>query len=111
MRYLAITLILFATISVSGCFKLYRQDIEQGNVLKPEVISQVKPGMTRKQVQYILGTPLVADVFHMNRWDFYYTLQPDGRKITEKQQVTILFDGDRVTRVIRHKGDSAETDG
>lgn len=111
MRYPAITLILFATISVSGCFKLYRQDIEQGNVLKPEVINQVKPGMTRKQVQYILGTPLVADVFHKDRWDFYYTLQPDGRKITDKQQLTILFDGDRVTRIIRHTGDSAETDG
>jgi outer membrane protein assembly factor BamE len=85
--------------------------LQQGNVLKPEVINQVKPGMTRKQVQYILGTPLVADVFHKNRWDFYYTLQPEGRKITEKQRVTILFDGDRVTRIIHHTGDSAETDG
>ena len=108
MRYVAITLILFATTAVSGCFTIYEQDIEQGNVLTPELVQQVKPGMTRKQVKFILGTPLIADAFHKNRWDYHYTLQPGSKKITKKQQITILFKADRVSRIIRLTDDKPE---
>ncbi|KPK55673.1 MAG: hypothetical protein AMS22_03600 [Thiotrichales bacterium SG8_50] len=105
MRYLALSLLLLTAISVSGCNLLYVQDIEQGNILTPEMIEQVRPGMTRKQVIFILGTPLVADVFHGDRWDYYYTLKPGGKKVTKKQQITILFKGDRVSRIVRNMQD------
>ena len=107
MRHFITVLLLLGIFSSSGCI-LYEQDIEQGNVLTPEMIQQIKPGMTRKQVQLILGTPLVADVFHSKRWDYYYSLQPGGKDITKKLQLTILFEGDRVTEIIRRENNDGD---
>jgi outer membrane protein assembly factor BamE len=111
MRYLLLSLVLLTAVSVSGCFRLYVQDIEQGNVLTQEMIDQVRPGMTRRQVTFILGTPLVADPFHADRWDYYYALQPGGRKVTKKQVITILFKGDRVTQIVRDMPDTKPASG
>jgi outer membrane protein assembly factor BamE (lipoprotein component of BamABCDE complex) len=108
MRQFVTVLLLLGIFSSSGCI-LYEQDIEQGNVLTPEMIQQIKPGMTRKQVQLILGTPLVADVFHSKRWDYYYSLQPGGKDITKKLQLTILFEGDRVTEIVRRENNGSES--
>lgn len=97
MRYL---FILLASISLSGCFLLYKQDIEQGNIITQKMVSQVRKGMTRKQVRYVLGTPLISDVFHKDRWDYYYSFQPKGRKVTKKQRITILFSGNKVSDIL-----------
>jgi len=99
MRYL-LPLLLLISSSLSGCFLLYKQDIEQGNVVTQQMVSQVRKGMTRKQVRYVLGTPLVSDVFHQNRWDYYYSFRPEGRKITKKQRITVLFRGNKVSRIL-----------
>ena len=100
MRHFSTVLLLLGIVLTSSCV-LYEQDIEQGNVLTPEMIEQVRPGMTRKQVQFILGTPLVADAFHANRWDYYYSLKPGRKSITKKMLLSIVFEGDRVSQVIR----------
>jgi outer membrane protein assembly factor BamE (lipoprotein component of BamABCDE complex) len=106
MRHFAFVLLLLSLLINAGCI-LYEQDIEQGNVLTPEMIQQIRPGMTRKQVQFILGTPLVADAFHANRWDYYYSLKPGRKPVSKKQRITILFQGDRVSQIIRQdNGDS-----
>ena len=100
MRYLFVLLLLLISSSLSGCFLLYQQDIEQGNIITQKMVTQVHRGMTREQVRYVLGTPLVSDVFHRDRWDYYYSLQPKGRKVTKKQRITILFNGDKVSRIL-----------
>ncbi len=99
MRYLLVLLIL-ASSSLSGCFLLYKQDIEQGNVITQKMVGQIHKGMTRKQVRYVMGTPLVTDVFHKDRWDYFYSFQPEGRKATRKQHLTILFRKDKVSEIL-----------
>ncbi len=71
----------------------YKLDIPQGNLITQEMVDKLKPGMTRSQVRFVLGTPLVVDAFRTNRWDFVYTLKKGGKAV-ESQRVTILFDGD-----------------
>ena len=76
----------------------YRPDIVQGNVVTTEQIAQVKPGMTRIQVRDILGTPLLTDPFHAQRWDYVFTMKRQG---FDDQQRTffVLFDNDAVQKV------------
>lgn len=71
----------------------YRIDIQQGNVVTREQVEKLKPGMTRMQVRDILGSPLVADPFHGDRWDYIFTLdQP--RKPLQRRSVVLIFAGD-----------------
>jgi len=74
---------------------IHKFDIQQGNVITQDMIDQLKPGMTKSQVRYIMGTPLIADTFSQNRWDYYYSLQPSkGEEVRE--QVAIFFDEDKL---------------
>ncbi|MFV1996992.1 MAG: outer membrane protein assembly factor BamE [Acidiferrobacterales bacterium] len=79
---------------------LYKQDIEQGNVVTQKMVGQIQRGMTREQVRFVMGTPLVSDVFHKDRWDYYYSFQPEGRRATRKQYITILFRNDKVSEIL-----------
>lgn len=78
--------------------KPYRIDIQQGNFLSPEMVSQLKPGMTREQVRFVLGTPLVTDIFHANRWDYVFYREIPGEP-TQRRQLSVFFENDRLTRV------------
>ena len=75
-------------------------DIQQGNVVEEETISQVKNGMSRSQVQELLGTALMQDDFHSNRWDYVFYLKKPSKK-PELRSVTIIFSGDRVSRIVK----------
>ena len=81
-----------------GGLKPYRIDIQQGNFLSQEMVSQLKKGMTKEQVRFVLGTPLVTDIFHGDRWDyvFYRELQ-DGKK--EQRNISVFFEEDKLARV------------
>lgn len=79
-------------ISFPGAYKI---DIQQGNVVTQSMIDQLKLGMTRTQVQYIMGTPLLPDTFDRNRWDYVYSNQP-GDKPREQRTVTLFFENDRL---------------
>lgn len=76
----------------------YKMDIRQGNYITPEMREKLKFGMTRQQVRYVLGTPLVSDAFHGNRWDYVYRLEQHS-EIVEKQRLTLLFDGDNLVSI------------
>ncbi|HRD67926.1 MAG TPA: outer membrane protein assembly factor BamE [Candidatus Competibacter sp.] len=84
-----------------GCKSLmpsfYSPPVRQGNYIDQAMIGQLHPGMTKQQVQRILGTPLVADPFHQNRWDYYYQYGK-GSKITEQRRITLFFSGDLLDR-------------
>lgn len=64
------------------------------------MVGQVRTGMTHEQVRYVLGTPLVKDIFHRDRWDYYYSFQPKGKKATKKLRVTVLFSGGKVSDIL-----------
>ncbi len=77
---------------------VYRIDIHQGNIITQEMVDQLKPGMTKRQVAFIMGTPLLEDAFHDNRWDYVYSDEPGGGERLEKK-FTALFDGDELVGV------------
>ena len=86
--------------SAAGCtsFSPYKMDIRQGNYITPEMGKKIKVGMSRQQVSSILGSPLVSDVFHANRWDYIYRLEEKG-KLVEQQRFSLFFNGDFVARI------------
>lgn len=69
----------------------YKMDIQQGNVVTQEMLAKLKPGMTPSQVRFVLGTPLLVDPFHGNRWDYVYRYQKAG-KLEEQRRVTAVFE-------------------
>ncbi len=86
--------LILACLLLSGCafFHMYRQNIQQGNVMCAASIEQLKPGMTTDQVLYILGTPVLSNTFQPNRWDYVYTYKPGG-KPRSQYHVTLIFAG------------------
>ncbi|MCZ2413220.1 MAG: outer membrane protein assembly factor BamE [Burkholderiales bacterium] len=82
----------------SGLFEAYRTDLPQGNYLTQQMLGQVKEGMSREQVRFALGTPLLRHVFHPDRWDYVFRYQfPNGR--AELRRATIVFRDDRVVAI------------
>jgi len=94
------------TAALSGCGILYKVDVYQGNLLDPEAVAQVKPGLTKRQVHSLLGTPSVEDPFHQSRWDYVSTISRRGAPMTVKN-LTLTFDGDVLASV---EGDYLEHD-
>lgn len=78
-------------------FSPYRPDIQQGNFVSQEMLSQLKVGQTRDQVKFILGTPLMTDAFHANRWDYPFYLARGNGELT-KARVTVYFKDDKVEK-------------
>jgi len=79
-------------LALAGCSfpGVYKIDIQQGNVVTQDMIDQLRPGMTRRQVRFIMGNPLLADTFHADRWDYLYSLQPGGGE-RQQERVTLIF--------------------
>ena len=78
---------------------MYRINIQQGNFLDQAAVETVKTGMTRSQVRYLLGTPMVADSFDKERWDYIYYLKKGRSRHVDSRRVTVYFDGDKVARL------------
>lgn len=87
-------------LGAGGC--VYRINIQQGNLLDEEQIEQLEVGMTRKQVRFLLGTPMVDDPFHQERWDYLYYLRLGREDPVRSHMLTVYFDGDTVSRIERH---------
>ncbi|MEE9411771.1 MAG: outer membrane protein assembly factor BamE [Methylococcales bacterium] len=95
MRKDRIVLVVIASFFLLSC-GIYKIDVQQGNMITQDLINQVKPQMTKRQVQYILGTPLTVDPFHKNRWDYLFTNKP-GNEDRTRQQVSLIFKDDKLT--------------
>ncbi|SFW10740.1 outer membrane protein assembly factor BamE [Nitrosovibrio sp. Nv17] len=99
MRAKILTLLAF--LPLAGCSSvpslLYKIEIQQGNVITQEMVDKLKPGMTRSQVRFVLGSPMISDIFHSHRWDYVYRLEQRGR-LMEQRQLTVFFEGDEVVR-------------
>lgn len=104
MKYL---LPAIATVLLSACSGMpkvtsyltpYKIDVRQGNMVTQEMVAQLRPGMSRDQVRFILGTPLVADIFHADRWDYVYRFQP-GRGEVQERKLAVFFKDNKLERV------------
>jgi outer membrane protein assembly factor BamE len=97
---------LFATLLLQGCvnvpvlpfLKPYKIEVQQGNYVTQDMIAKLQPGMSRNQVRFALGTPLIVDPFRTDRWDYVYTLAKQG-VLTEQRTVTVVFRGDVLDRI------------
>ena len=96
--------LLACSVFLTGCgssvpiVKPFKMDIQQGNVVTSKMLLQLKPGMTKSQVKFIMGTPLIVDSFHSNRWDYFYQMRQAG-KIKEQRRVILDFENELLTRV------------
>jgi len=79
-------------------FAPYRIDVVQGNVVTSEQLARVKPGMSRSQVRDTLGSPMVTDIFHADRWDYIFTIVRPGTEV-QRRSVVVLFDGDTLKSI------------
>jgi outer membrane protein assembly factor BamE len=92
-------LLLGLTMSLLASACVYRINIQQGNFLDQAAVEQVKAGMTRSQVRYLLGTPMVADSFNRERWDYIYYLKKGRTRHVDSRRVTVYFDGEKVAKL------------
>ncbi len=125
MRKLLIKLTIIASLVLTGCSTaeylgntsgsvapsvlpvdklpgIYRIPIQQGNLITQEMVNELRPGMTKQQVRYLLGTPLLIDTFNEDRWEYLYTNRPGSRRAgapTEQQRLELLFDNGRLMKI------------
>ena len=96
----------FSLLLLSSCgfvpqipgVKPYRIDIQQGNYISQDMVAQLKPGMSKEQVRLALGTPLLTDIFHADRWDYVYWREKPGAK-REQRKLTVFFEDGKLTRL------------
>jgi outer membrane protein assembly factor BamE len=113
MRKVLISILASASLLFGGCGLIYKIDVQQGNVVTQDMLNKVKPGMTKNQVRFALGTPLIQDAFHRDRWDYVYEMQKDG-KVVKRSHLTLFFKDDKLVRMqgdMRPKGESPDADG
>lgn len=102
-----------AIVAISGCSSTamtewvdpYRIDVRQGNYVDQELVSQLRKGMTREQVRYVLGSPLLVDAFRNDRWDYVYRFAP-GKGEPEQRSISVYFENDVLSRVEANIGET-----
>ncbi len=94
-----LTLIAVTLVLASGC--IYRMPVQQGNFLEEKELKQVQIGMTRTQVRYLLGTPMVADPFQNSRWDYVFTLKQGSISKAQRRHFVVHFADDKVVKLER----------
>jgi len=99
--------ILTISLTMQGCSWLadlkipgvYKIDIPQGNIIDQEQVDQLKPGMTERQVRFLMGTPLLVDTFNTNRWDYYYSLKDGKTGEFSEQHMALFFEEGRLVSI------------
>lgn len=110
-----IAFVLGACSSVPRIVTEYRIDVQQGNVITQDMVAQLRPGQTRDQVRFILGTPMLVDMFHSNRWDYVYRLQKGRTNEVEMRRFTVLFNDEGLLHrvggdVVADRGENAQAE-
>lgn len=106
--------LLLCTASItllSGCGipGIYKIDIQQGNVVTQDMVDQLRPGMTTRQVRFIMGTPLIQDTFHPDRWDYLYSME-SGHSDRVQERISLTFEDNRLTGLTGDFTPGASTD-
>ena len=103
MRTLKSWLAIASFLVISGCNNIgsmdfpgvYKISIPQGNIITQEMVDQLRPGITKRQVIFVMGTPLVRDPYHQDRWDYVYNFQPGGGE-RGQERLSVLFENDQL---------------
>jgi outer membrane protein assembly factor BamE len=90
------------TVLLSACIRPYQPDVQQGNILNNSDLKELSYGMSKQEVLFILGTPMVIDPFNESRWDYYYSNLDQRKRQTDSRLVTALFDGDELVKLEGH---------
>ncbi len=103
MRKLLIIALLAPVVALNACTGehipfVYKIDIHQGNIVNQDMVDQLEPGMDKARVRYIMGSPMLVDVFHQDRWDYIYLSRP-GRGKPEQRRITLHFLDDQLARI------------
>lgn len=98
-KFSRLLLLLILPVLLTACFRSYKYDVQQGNIVDQDRLSKVEQGMSKRDVQSILGTPLVQDRFHPDRWDYAYYLKEGRSQETQSRRVTIFFKDGKLTRI------------
>lgn len=105
MRKSLFSLSLLTSLTLVSCSTIlnnlpgvYTLEIQQGNIIDQAMIDQLRPGMNKRQVLYIMGSPMLDDVFHKNRWDYLYSDQPSGEDRVQKQ-ISLFFENDQIVGI------------
>lgn len=95
------TTLLALPLLVAACAALspYRMEIQQGNYVSQEMVAQLKPGLTRDQVRFLMGTPLLSDIFHEERWDYVFVRQRANSDDVEQRRIVVFFEEGKLKRV------------
>ena len=104
-RHAKLALLLGSMLVTGACSYLpslqfpgvYKIDIQQGNIITQEMVDQLRPGMTKRQVTFVMGTPLVRDPFNQDRWDYVYSYQPGGG-VRGQERITMFFENDLLVK-------------
>lgn len=98
--YLLLPVLLVSLLAGCSNFKIgpHRIDVQQGNALDQDNLARLKPGLSRSQVRFLLGTPLIVDPFRNDRWDYVYVFHKAGR-LAEQKRVSLFFEGDLLARI------------
>jgi outer membrane protein assembly factor BamE len=107
-KFLHNTVVILALLLLTSCIKTYKHDIQQGNILDQERLARLELGMSKSDVQTLLGTSLLQDSFHPDRWDYFYSLRKARKKDTEKKLLTLYFKDGKLNQIV---GTVTSTDG
>lgn len=101
MRKILIPVLFLAVLLNGAC--VYVADVQQGNIIEKKALDQLKTGMSKKQVKFLLGSPIVQDAFHKNRWDYVYTLREGDSDYIEKRRLVLVFKKDTLKSFENHR--------
>ena len=86
-------------VAACGALSPYRMEIQQGNYVTQDMVAQLKPGLTRDQVRFVMGTPLLTDIFHEERWDYVFRRQRANSREVEHLRIAVFFEDGKLKRV------------
>jgi len=107
-KFLHNTVVILALLLLTSCIKTYKHDVQQGNILDQERLARLELGMSKSDVQTLLGTSLLQDSFHPDRWDYFYSLRKARKNDTEKKLLTLYFKEGKLNQIV---GTVTSTDG
>jgi len=91
--------VIACSLALSGCIKPYQPDVQQGNILNNNDLREIRYGMSKQEILFILGTPMVIDPFNQQRWDYFYSKRNPRKKETDQRLITVVFDGDKLVEL------------
>ena len=95
-----LSLVLVAcSLALSACIKPYQPNIQQGNIINNSDLREIRYGMSKQEVLFILGTPMVIDPFNQQRWDYFYSNRNQRKRETDQRLITAMFDGDKLVNL------------